>query len=104
MKVTKKKDLLAKIKREEAERRAERDFQEYLESDTMESICIDLFEASKVLVKSSLKYVEFKPDIHLDLYDQLEILRVRLKQQGIEVEWRDILPEYLADMYGMKEG
>ena len=104
MKVTKKKDLLAKIKREEAERRAERDFQEYLEFDTMEAITIDLFDTAKMLVRVSLKNVEFRPDIHLDAYDQLEIMRVRLKRQGIEVEWRDILPDYLSDMYGMKEG
>lgn len=104
MKVTKREDLLAKMKREEAERRAERDFQAYLESDTMEKISVDLFDTAKLLVKVSLKNVEFRPDIHLDAYDQLEIMRVRLKHQGIEVEWRDILPDYLADMYGLKEG
>lgn len=104
MKVTKKKDLLAKIKREEAERRAERDAQEFLAKDTLDKISVDLYEATKVLVRSSLEYLPFNPEIHLDLYDELESIRVRLKHQGIIVEWRDILPDYLADMYGMKEG
>lgn len=104
MKVTKKKDLLAKMKREEAEKRAVRDFKEYLESDTLEDIAVDCFDIAKIISRSALAYIKFDPAIHMDIYDQLEIIRVRFKQQGIEVEWRDILPDYLADMYGTKEG
>lgn len=91
------------MKREEAERRAEREFQAYLEDDTSEKIAVDCFESLKLLTEVCLRNVIFQADIHCDAYDQLEVLRVRLMHQGIEVEWRDILPEYLKGTYG-KEG
>ncbi|MBR5260202.1 MAG: hypothetical protein IKV48_07025 [Eggerthellaceae bacterium] len=103
MKVTKRADLLAKMKREEAERRAEREFGEYLQGDTAIQIAIDCFDALKMLTEVCLRNVPFDASIHVDAYDQLEILRVRLECQGERVEWREILPDYLKGTYGMEE-
>lgn len=103
MKVTKRADLLAKMKREEAERRAERDFAAFLENDTLESCAVDLFDIAKDLVRVCLKNVEFRADISTDAYDGLEGMRVRLARQGIRVEWREILPDGMKDLYGLEE-
>lgn len=103
MRVTKRADLLAKMRREEAERRALRDAAEFLESDTLEGLAADLFHTAKTLTRAALKNVEFRADICTDAYDGLEAYRVRLARQGVEVEWRDILPDYLKDMYGRIE-
>ena len=100
MKVTKRADLLAKMKREDAERRAKREFKEYLETDTISQIAVDSFDALKMLSEVCLRNVPFDASIHADVYDQLEVLRVRLENQGEEVEWRDILPDYMKGMYG----
>lgn len=100
MKVIKRKDLLAQIKREEAERAAEKQFEAYLADDTTEKIAVDCFDALRYVVEVQLKHIPFDPKIHVDVYDQLEILRVRFKNQGIKVEWRDILPDYLEGTYG----
>lgn len=103
MRVTKRADLIAKMKREASERRAEREFGEYLESDTMAQIAVDCFDALKMLTEVCLRNVPFDASIHADAYDQLEILRVRLDNQGEKVEWREILPDYLRGTYGMEE-
>lgn len=103
MRVTKRADLLAKMKREEAERRAEREFAAYLEVDTLDGLAADLFYTVKTLTRAALKNVEFRADICTDAYDGLEAYRVRLARQGVEVEWREILPDYLKDMYGRIE-
>lgn len=103
MRVTKRADLLARMKREEAERRAERDFAAYVESDTMERIAVDCFDALKLLSEVCLRNVPFDASIHCDAYDQLEVLRVRLAHQGMEVEWRDILPKELKGLYGLED-
>ena len=101
MKVTKRADLLAKMKREEAERRAQREFAQYIEGDTMGQIAVDCFDALKLLTEVCLRNVPFDASIHADAYDQLEVLRVRLEHQGESVEWREILPDYLKGTYGM---
>lgn len=103
MRVTKRADLLAKMKREEAERRAEREFGEYLQADTALQIAADCFDALKMLSEVCLRNVPFDPKIHCDVYDQLEVLRVRLAHQGVNVEWREILPEGLKGLYGLEE-
>lgn len=103
MKVTKKADLEAKWKREEAERRARRDYAEFMDSDTPLRIATDCFGALKMLSETCLRNVPFDPAIHVDVYDQLEILRVRLANQGAVVEWREILPDYLKGEYGAME-
>ena len=103
MRVTKRSDLLSKMKREEAERRAERDFAAYVESDTMERIAVDCFDALKLLSEVCLRNVPFDAAIHCDVYDQLEVLRVRLAHQGAKVEWRGIMPRELAGLYGKEE-
>lgn len=102
MRVTKRSDLIAKMKREEAERRAQREFAEYIENDTLLSIATDCFGALKLLSEVCLRNVPFDAAIHADVYDQLEVLRVRLANQGVEAEWRDILPDYLKGAYGME--
>lgn len=103
MKVTKRADLLAKMKREEAERRAEREFAEYIESDTALQIAVDCFDALKMLSEVCLRNVPFDEKIHCGVYDQLEVLRVRLAHQGAKVEWREILPEGLKGLYGLED-
>lgn len=103
MKVTKRADLLAKIKREEAERRALRDFGEALDNDTLDAVASDLFYSTKRLVQSSLFYTDFDPAKSTDAYDGLEVMRVRLANQGIEVEWRDILPDEFKGLYGLEK-
>ena len=100
MRVTKRADLLAKMKREEAERRAMREFAEYLENDTMSGIAVGCFDALVMLTEVCLRNVPFDESIHVDAYDQLEVLRLRLAHLGVEVEWRDILPDYLKGLYG----
>ena len=102
MHVTKKADIQAKWKREEAERRARRDAAETLRNDTPIAIAVDCFDALKLLSRVCLANVEFNAAIHVDVYDQLEILRVRLAEQGAEVEWREILPDYLKGEYGLE--
>lgn len=103
MKVTKRGELAALIRREEEERKARERLADALAADTPERVMLDLFETCKGLVAASLQYVEFSPRIHLDAYDGLEEFRVRLANQGIEAEWRDILPPELEGLYG-KEG
>lgn len=103
MKVTKRGELAALIRRDEEERKARERLAEALAADTPERVMLDLFETCKGLVAASLEYVEFSPRIHLDAYDGLEDFRVRLANQGIEAEWRDILPPELEGLYG-KEG
>jgi hypothetical protein len=103
MKVTKRAELIARMKREESEKRAERDFAEFLENDTLESCAADLFDIAKTLVRVSLKNVEFRADISTDAYDGLEGMRVRLARHGIAVEWRDILPDEFKGLYGLEE-
>lgn len=103
MKVTKRGELAALIRREEEERKARERLADALAADTPERVMLDLFETCKGLVAASLQYVEFSPRIHLDVYDGLEEFRVRLANQGIEAEWRDILPPELEGLYG-KEG
>lgn len=100
MKVTKRADLLAKMKREEAERRARQEFADYIENDTMKAIAVDCFDALVMLTEVCLRNVPFDASIHADAYDQLEVLRVRLEHQGVEAEWREILPDYLRGAYG----
>ena len=103
MRVTKRRDIAALIRREEEERKAKARLAEALEADTPERVMLDLYETCKGLVAASLQYVEFSPRIHLDAYDGLEDFRVRLANQGVEAEWRDILPPELEGLYG-KEG
>lgn len=100
MKVTKRSDLLAKMKREEAERRALKDVEGYLATDTPISIATDAFDALKLLTEVCLRNVPFDSAIHCDAYDGLEAFRVRLAKQGVEVEWREILPPELKGVYG----
>ena len=103
MKVTKRRDIAALIRREEEERKARERLAEALAADTPEAVMLDLYATCKGLVAASLQYVEFSPAVHLDAYDGLEDFRVRLANQGVEAEWRDILPPELEGLYG-KEG
>ena len=103
MRVTKRADLLAKMKREEQERRARCEIEAYLGSDTALSIAEDCFGALKLLTEVCLRNVPFDASIHCDAYDQLEMLRIRLANQGVKAEWRDIRPEELRGVYGREE-
>ena len=103
MRVTKRRDIAAMIRRDEEERKARERLAGALAADTPERVMLDLFETCKGLVAASLQYVPFDPAIQLDAYDGLEDFRVRLANQGIEAEWRDILPPELEGLYG-KEG
>lgn len=98
-----KEELLAQMRREEEERWAKAHFEEYLDNDSMEDIALDMFETVKQLCKVSLEHVSFDPQVHDEVYSQLEIMRLRFEQFGIVVEWRDILPDYLKDIYGREE-
>lgn len=102
MKVTRRRDIAALIRREE-ERKAKARLAEALAADTPEAVMLDLFETCKGLVAASLEYVPFDPAIQLDAHDGLEDFRVRLANQGVEAEWRDILPPEMKGLYG-KEG
>lgn len=101
MSVTKSSQLIEKMKREAAERRAEEAFAEYLEADTLGAIASDCFGALVLLTEVCLRNVPFDASIHADAYDQLELLRLRLGKQGVEAEWREILPDYLRGSYGL---
>lgn len=103
MKVTRRRDIAALIRREEEERKARERLAEALEADTLEQVAVDLFYVVKHLSETALEREEFDPGRVLDVYDGLEEFRVRLANQGIEAEWRDILPPEMRGLYG-KEG
>ena len=103
MKVTRRRDIAALIRREEEERKARERLAEALEADTLEQVAVDLFYVAKHLSEVMLEREEFDPGRVLDVYDGLEEFRVRLANQGIEAEWRDILPQEMRGLYG-KEG
>lgn len=103
MKVTRRRDIAALIRREEEERKARERPAEALEADTLEQVAVDLFYVVKHLSETALEREEFDPGRVLDVYDGLEEFRVRLANQGIEAEWRDILPPEMRGLYG-KEG
>ena len=103
MKVTRRRDIAALIRREEEERKARERLAEALEADTLEQVAVDLFYVAKHLSEVMLEREELDPGRVLDVYDGLEEFRVRLANQGIEAEWRDILPQEMRGLYG-KEG
>lgn len=103
MKATRRGEIAERIRRDEEERKARERLAGALAADTPEAVMLDLFETCKGLVAASLQYVPFDPAIQLDAYDGLEDFRVRLANQGIEAEWRDILPPEMKGLYG-KEG
>lgn len=103
MKVTKRNEIADRIRRDEEERKARERLADALAADTLERVMLDLYETCKGLVAASLEYVPFDPAIHLDAYDGLEDFRVRLANQGIEAEWRDILPPEMKGLYGKED-
>lgn len=100
MNVIRKCDIAAMIRRDEEERRARKRLADALEVDTLEQIVRDLFQVVKEITAASLMYVDFRPEVHVDAYDGLEDFRVRLANQGIDVEWRDILLNEMSGLYG----
>lgn len=100
MKVTRRRDIAALIRREEEERKARERPAEALEADTLEQVAVDLFYVAKHLSEVMLEREEFGPGRVLDVYDGLEEFRVRLAHAGLAVEWRDVLPEHYRGLYG----
>lgn len=103
MKVTRRRDIAALIRREEEERKARERLAEALEADTLEQVAVDLFYVVKHLSETALEREEFDPGRVLDVYDGLEEFRVRLAHAGLAVEWRDVLPEHYRGLYGSEE-
>jgi Cdc6-like AAA superfamily ATPase len=103
MKVTKRAELIARMKREEAERRAIRNAEAFIKADTLEAVVVDLFDHNKALIKACIFYTGQSRETAIEAYDGLEEMRIRLANQGISVEWRDILPEEFKDLYGGME-
>lgn len=100
MRVTKRRDIAALIRREEEERKAKARLAGALAADTLEQVAVDLFYVAKRLSETMLEREEFDPARVLDVYDGLEEFRVRLAHAGLAVEWRDVLPEHYRGLYG----
>lgn len=82
MKVTKRADLLRKLKAEEEARRFARAY----EGETLEAVALDLFLALVTLTAKTLEGVEYSEEIHGEILAQMRGFAARLEAQGIEIE------------------
>ena len=82
MKVTKRADLLRKLKAEEEARRFARTY----EGESLEDVALDLFLALVTLTGKTLEDVEYSEEIHGEILAQMRGFAARLEAQGIEIE------------------
>lgn len=82
MKVTKRADLLRKVKAEEEARR----FAKAYEGESLEAVALDLFLALTTLAAKTLEGVDYQEEIHGEVLAQMRGFAARLEAQGIEIE------------------
>lgn len=87
MKVIKKADLIAHMKREEEERVNAKLLRSMLQGDTLESVALDLWDTVKALYTNVLMVTDPDGETRKELYRQLDEFKARLENQGLEAEW-----------------
>lgn len=90
MKVTKRADLVAQMKREHQERAEAKRVAALLANDTPEGLMLDLWDTVKALYANVLMVTEGGSEVREELYKQLEEFCQRLAGQGFEVEWESV--------------
>ena len=90
MRVTKRADLVAQMKREHQERAEAKRVAALLANDTPEGLMLDLWDTVKALYANVLMVTEGGSETREELYSQLEEFRARLAAQGFEVEWESV--------------
>lgn len=82
MKVTKRADLLRRIRAEEEARRFARTY----EGESLEAVALDLFVFNCKALELILKDVPHSEDVHGELLAQMRGFAARLEAQGVEIE------------------
>lgn len=90
MKVIKRSELLAQMKREEEERVNAQRLKAMVANDNLEDVTLDLWDTVKALYANVLMVTEGGSEIRAELYRQLEEFQVRLAAQGLRVEWESV--------------
>lgn len=84
-KVTKRADLLARIRREEEAKR----FAVTYADEGLEDIAVDLFDTVVAAFKLTLAGLPYSEEMHGELYAQIEGFRQRLANKNVTVEWEE---------------
>lgn len=90
MKVIKRSDLLAQMKREEEERVNKKLLEAMLANDNLESVALDLWDTVKYFYTTTMKDTKLSDETKQELYRQLAEFNARLENQGLEVEWESV--------------
>lgn len=90
MKVIKRSDLLAQMKREEEERDNARRLKAMLANDNLEDVALDLWDTVKFLYEMVIKVNNPDSGTRAELYRQLEEFYLRLAAQGLSTEWESV--------------
>lgn len=90
MKVTKRADLLAQMKREEEERILQKNLAAMLEKDTMLSVMLDMWDTLKFLYEMVIKVNNPDSETRAELYRQLAEFCARINNQGLAAEWESV--------------
>lgn len=90
MKVTKRSDLLAQMKREEEERMNAQRLKAMVANDSLKDVALDLWDTVKALYANVLIATEPDGETRAELYRQLEEFQIRLAAQGLFAEWRSV--------------
>lgn len=90
MKVIKRADLLAQMKREEEERVNAKLLEAMLANDNLEDVALDLWDTVKYFYTTTMKDTRLSEETKQELYRQLAEFCARLENQGLEVEWESV--------------
>lgn len=90
MKVIKRAELLAQMRREEEERVNAQRLKDMVAKDNLEDVALDLWDTVKALYANVLMVTEGGDETREELYRQLEEFSVRLAAQGLRVEWESV--------------
>lgn len=82
MRVTKRADLLRKIRAEEEARRFARTYQE----DSLEAVCLDLFTSNCKALELILDGVPYREEVHGELLAQMRGFAARMEALCVEIE------------------
>ena len=90
MKVTKRSDLLAMMKKEEEERENRKRLEAMLANDDLGDVALDLWDTVKYFYTTTMKDTRLSEETKQELYRQLAEFCARLENQGLEVEWEGV--------------
>ena len=93
MKVTKRSDLLALMKKEEEERENRKRLEAMLANDDLGDVALDLWDTVKFLYSVTMKGPDFDEGTETELYRQLAEFCAMLENQGFETEWESVKAE-----------